>query len=257
MVNAGLLPTKNVVCHGFVVDDQGKKFSKSSGNGFSLEQAVEKYNADCVRLWVVCSDFTKDVNLSWKQLESAAQDYKKLRGCFRFMLQNLADFDCRTESVEFGKLNELEQFMLLSLEELQRQYFDSFGKFDLTSVSSSLLNFCRTKLSAFYFEMAKPRLYFEQSNCPARKQVQTVLYQMMNHLVMMFAPLTSFLCEEVWLHFNKTAGRQHKKWPQSVFLQTFVAMDSVVSKFDERAKESWNSLLKLKQVGDFFFVTEC
>lgn len=202
MVATGKVCTKRVLTHGFIVDEFGKKISKSEGNGKPLEEVKALYNTDVLRLWVCsCSAFSTDVTMSDKLLSAHAMNYRKVRATCRFLLANLEDFRV-SKLLSFEELFLVDQYMLCELNDFQASVEKSYEEFNYALVTQQLLLFCRTTLSAYYFEMAKMRLYFEPPSSKQRLSVQTVLYLILKTLVKLMSPVLSFLAEEVYQYFQ-------------------------------------------------------
>ena len=192
----GKAPFKKVLTHGFVVDKNGKKESKSLGNVTKPENLIKQYGADVIRLWVVSSDFTDDLRVGQDILKANVESYRKIRNTFRFLLGNLNNFSSK-ESVDYKDLPELEKYMLHKLSLLDQEIKKSYEDYDLKSVFQNLLNFSNLDLSSFYFDIRKDCLYCDSLESNIRKSTTTVLDILFNHLLRWFAPILCFTTEEV------------------------------------------------------------
>ena len=192
----GKAPFKKVLTHGFVVDKNGKKESKSLGNVTKPENLIKQYGADVIRLWVVSSDFTDDLRVGQDILKANVESYRKIRNTFRFLLGNLNNFSSK-ESVDYRDLPELEKYMLHKLSILDQEIKKSYEDYDLKSVFQNLLNFSNLDLSSFYFDIRKDCLYCDSLDSNLRKSTTTVLDILFNYLLRWFAPILCFTTEEV------------------------------------------------------------
>ena len=184
--------------HGFALDEQGRKMSKSLGNGTEPQQVIDQYGADILRLWVVASDYSEDVRIGPEILKHQADVYRRLRNTLRYLLGALGGFD-PAERVDAAEMPELERFVLHRLYELDELVRKSVAAFDFTALITALHNFCAVELSAFYFDVRKDALYCDAPNAPRRRAVRTTLDLVFDHLVRWLAPVLCFTAEEAWL----------------------------------------------------------
>lgn len=194
----GEAPYKTVVTHGWVVDGEGRKMSKSLGNGMDPNEIVEKYGADILRLWVASSDYHADIRVSQDILKQISESYRKIRNTMRFLLGNLDGFNPETDKVAFDQLPELDRWALVRLDEVLKKSIAAYDAFDFHIVYHTVHNFCTIDMSSFYLDVVKDRLYAEAANGEARRAAQTVLYEAARVLTMLIAPILSFTAEEVW-----------------------------------------------------------
>ena len=192
----GKAPFKKVLTHGFVVDKDGKKESKSLGNVTKPEDLIKQYGADVIRLWVVSSDFTDDLRVSQDIMKANVESYRKIRNTFRFLLGNLDNFS-KDEIVDYKDMPELERYILHKLCLIDNEVRESYRNFDLKSVFQILLNFSNLDLSSFYFDIRKDCLYCDSPKSNIRKSTRTVLDLLFDYLVRWFAPILCFTAEEV------------------------------------------------------------
>ena len=194
----GRAPYEAVLTHGFVVDGEGRKMSKSLGNIVSPQEVIEVYGADILRLWVVSADYSEDLRISDEILKHQVDAYRRLRNTFRFLLGNLAGFD-EAERLEPARMPELERWVLHRLWRLDRLLRRSCDAFEFHGLFVALYNFCATDLSAFYFDVRKDALYCDAVEAPRRRAARTVLDRLFSHLTAWLAPILAFTAEEAWL----------------------------------------------------------
>ena len=192
----GKAPYKQVLTHGFVIDKDGKKESKSLGNFTKPEDLIKQYGADVIRLWVVSSDFTDDLRVGQEIMKANVESYRKIRNTFRFILGNLDNFS-EEEIIPYNEMPELEKYILHKLFLINDQVRNGYESYDLKSVFQTLLNFSNLDLSSFYFDIRKDSLYCDSPNSNVRKSTRTVLDILFNYLVTWFAPIICFTSEEV------------------------------------------------------------
>lgn len=193
-------PYKQVLSHGFVVDEKGHKMSKSLGNVIDIDDIIEKFGVDVLRLWVISSDFTKEVRVSIPILENLRESYWKIRNTLRFLLGNLANLptEVKTEEDLEKNLNLVDYYILHQLEKLVKESEKKYSEYNFNPIYFSLLNFCINDLSSFYFEIIKDSLYCDGLNSLRRKQIIAVLYYLLGGLLKVISPILPFLTEEVY-----------------------------------------------------------
>ena len=208
----GHAPYKGVLTHGFVLDKDGRKMSKSLGNTLAPQVIAEKNGAEILRLWAASSDFTEDLRIGEDIIKANVEAYRRLRNTIRFMLANLSGFG-EKERIDFAQMPELERFMLARLAEMDGIVRKAYENFDFGLVNSTLFNFCTNDLSAFYFDIRKDALYCDAASSARRRATRTVTDEIFRRIVTWFAPILCFTMEEVWtLRFGMD---------QSVHLQDF------------------------------------
>ncbi|MDC0073748.1 isoleucine--tRNA ligase [Alphaproteobacteria bacterium] len=193
----GVAPFESVLTHGFVMDGNGRKMSKSLGNVVSPQKVISKYGADILRLWVVGSDYTDDLRISDEILQGEVDTYRKIRNTLRFILGNLSGFD-EKDYVHYDKMPSLERWVLLQISQLDRKIRDSTNEFDFHSIYVDLRNFCVNDLSAFYFDIRKDVFYCDSKHSLRRRSACTVLDILFNFLTAWLAPILCFTAEEAW-----------------------------------------------------------
>ena len=208
----GKAPYKAVLTHGYVVDEQGRKMSKSVGNIVAPKEVIQKYGAEILRLWVSASDYRDDVRISDKFLKQMTDAYRRIRNTCRFILGNLADFDPGKDKVDTSDMTELDRFILHRLQGLIRRVEKAYQDHEFHAIYHSLYNFCTLDLSAFYLDVLKDRLYTSMADDPARRSAQTAVLAILEAMVRMMAPILVFTAEDwiVGLHAKrgKPAGQR-------------------------------------------------
>ena len=190
-------PFRTVLTHGFIVDGDGRKMSKSLGNVISPLDVVAKYGADIVRLWVASADYSQDVSVSDEILERTSEAYRRIRNTFRFLLGNLHDYE-PAMAVPLESMPELDRYALVSLGDLVARVTAAYDDWKYHAVYRAVYDYCTTDLSAFYLDVLKDRLYADARDSLSRRSAQTVLASVLTDLVRLVAPILSFTAEEVW-----------------------------------------------------------
>jgi len=194
----GHAPYRGVLTHGFVLDKDGRKMSKSLGNTLAPQVIAEKNGAEILRLWAASSDFTEDLRIGDDIIKANVEAYRRLRNTVRFMLSNLSGFS-EKERIAYAQMPELERFMLARLAELDAIVRKAYENFDFGLVNSTLFNFCTNDLSAFYFDIRKDALYCDPAGAARRRATRTVTDEIFRRIVTWFAPILCFTMEEAWV----------------------------------------------------------
>jgi isoleucyl-tRNA synthetase len=237
----GKAPYKAVLTHGFVVDGQGKKMSKSLGNGINPQDIIKQYGADVLRLWCVSADYMSDMRISKEILKQLSEAYRKIRNTARYILGNISDFNPNTDSVAVENLLELDKWAVIKLNELIKNVNEAYEKFQFNSVYHMIHNFCVVDMSSFYLDVTKDRLYTSLPSSIERRSGQTAMYMVLNALVKMLSPILTFTTEEIWgcmehLDSEKVESVQLANWPE---------ISDKVS--DKAIEEKWDKILALKE----------
>ncbi len=232
----GRAPYKGVLTHGFVLDDQGRKMSKSLGNTLAPQVIAEKNGAEILRLWAASSDYTEDLRIGQDILKANVEAYRRLRNTIRFLLANLAGFNS-SERIGIEEMPELERFMLARLAELDGQVREAYRAFDYNRVTATLFNFLTNDLSAFYFDIRKDVLYCDARTAKRRRATRTVMDDVFRRVVTWFAPILCFTMEEAWL----------SRFPESesVHLETF--FDVPANWANPALIEKWKRVRELRR----------
>lgn len=196
----GVAPYKNVLTHGYVLDEKGYKMSKSLGNGISMEEALGEFGADIVRLWTITSDYSEDIRIGKVILNGTSDMYRRIRNTFRFILGAIDGIteDEMLRDDELSKAPELERLVLHWISTLDAEIRKSITSYDYNKLMQRLHHFCASDLSAFYFDIRKDRLYCDRPDSFERRATRTVMVKLLEHLCAWFAPSLSFTTEEAW-----------------------------------------------------------
>ncbi|HZQ39597.1 MAG TPA: isoleucine--tRNA ligase, partial [Rhizomicrobium sp.] len=233
----GKAPYKGVLTHGFVLDDQGRKMSKSLGNTLAPQLIAEKYGAEILRLWAASSDYTEDLRIGQDILKANVEAYRRLRNTIRFMLANLSGFD-ESERVAPREMPEMERYILAKLAELDETVRGAYTVYDFNRVYHAVFDFCTNELSAFYFDIRKDALYCDSRTALRRRAARTVIDETFRRVVAWLAPLLCFTMEEAWLlRFPKD---------ESVHLHTFP--ETPADWVDPALIAKWNRIRTLRRV---------
>jgi len=233
-------PYKTVLTHGFIVDAEGRKMSKSIGNVIAPQEIIKKYGADILRLWVASSDYRTDIRISSTILDQLVEIYRRVRNTARFILGNLSDFNPDTDVVSYDRLNELDRLILSNFQSLVKRVNECYDKFEFHSLYHEIHNFCAVDLSSFYLDIIKDRLYTAFADSEVRRAAQTVLYQIINDLVKLIAPVLSFTAEEIWQYL-----REIVKGEESVFLAPWPEVNENYR--DRNLEKKWENILKIRK----------
>lgn len=198
VATGGKAPYKTVVTHGWVVDGEGKKMSKSLGNTIIPDDIVNQYGADILRLWVASSDYHADIRVSNDILKQLSEVYRKIRNTARFILGCISDFDPNKDMVSDDKLEEIDRFALMRMDDLIRKSRDAYEKFEYHLIFHAVHNFCVVDMSNFYLDAIKDRLYVEKSDSITRRAAQTAIYKILHSLTRLVAPVLAFTADEIW-----------------------------------------------------------
>lgn len=231
----GVSPYKFLLSHGFVMDGEGKKMSKSLGNVIVPDQVVKQKGADIARLWVSSTDYLADVRISDEILKQTSDVYRKIRNTLRFMLGNINDFNPDTDSIPESELLEVDRYLLNRLREFTASTINNYENFDYLNIYQEVQNFINVELSNFYLDYGKDILYIEQRDSHIRRSMQTVLYQILVDMTKLLAPILVHTAEEVWSH------TPHVK-EESVHLAD---MPKVVE-VDQALLDKWRTFMNLR-----------
>jgi isoleucyl-tRNA synthetase len=237
-------PYEAVLTHGFVVDDQGKKMSKSAWNGVAPHEIIKQYGAEILRLWVSAQNYQDDVRISPAILTQLVEAYRKIRNTCRFVLSNLHDFDPVRHGVPYARLPELDRWALMRLEELKARVRRAYDEFEFHAIYHALNNFCSVDMSAVYLDILKDRLYTFRADSPARRGSQTVLYEIILAMTKLMAPILSFTAEEIWRSLLGQFGQSLET--ESVHLAMFPAAEP--ERQDPELMKRWDRLLEVRSV---------
>ncbi|MEJ2656784.1 MAG: isoleucine--tRNA ligase [Desulfobacterales bacterium] len=235
----GSAPYKSVLTHGFVVDADGKKMSKSLGNVVAPEEVIEQHGSEILRLWVSASDYRDDIRISKNILKQLSDAYRRIRNTCRFLLGNLYDFNPETDRIPHEMMFELDQFALHRLQELIQRARRAYDTFEFHIIYHALYNYCIVDLSAFYLDILKDRLYTSPSQSVGRRSAQTVIYTVLDTLARLMAPILAFTAEEIWSFMP-----DRKNGSTSVHLTSLPAVREEWK--NEEMAHKWRRLIKVR-----------
>lgn len=203
----GKAPYKTVVTHGWVVDGEGKKMSKSIGNTVMPEDIIPKYGADLLRLWVASSDYHADIRISDEILKQLSESYRKIRNTARFILGNLGDFNPNIDMVADDQLQDIDRYALMLASDLIQKVNQAYDAFEYHIIYHAIHNFCVVDMSNFYLDVLKDRLYVEKADSVSRRAAQTTIYKILNALTLMLAPILAYTADEIWNYLPHLDGQ--------------------------------------------------
>src|SRR5512145_2671905 len=231
----GVPPYKGLLTHGFVIDLEGRKMSKSKGNTMAPQEISSTLGAEILRLWVASSDYSSELNLSSEILKRVVESYRRVRNTLRFLLANTSDFDPRRNVVPVNDLVEIDRYALAMTVAMQAEVTADYERYQFHLVAQKLLAFCSEDLGAFYLDVLKDRLYTCAADSRPRRSAQTALWHITHSLVRLMAPILSFTAEEMWQVLAKE---------ESVFLTTWHELPAPAGAAELMAK--WTRLRALR-----------
>ncbi len=218
--NRGSAPYKAVLTHGFVVDEHGKKMSKSVGNVIPPDKVIKQHGAEILRLWVSASDYRDDIRISQNILKQLSDAYRRIRNTCRFILGNISDFNPIKDSVPYESLYDIDKFALHPLNKLIEKSLRAYDLYEFHTIYHSLYNYCSVDLSAFYLDILKDRLYTSAPDSQARRSAQTVMHIILDAITKIMAPILPFTAEEIWKYMPDTENKE-----TSIHLAPFPTID--------------------------------
>jgi isoleucyl-tRNA synthetase len=210
-------PYREVVTHGWTLDEQGRPMSKSLGNVVLPSQICEKWGADLLRLWVASQEYQADVKMSERVMTQLSEAYRKIRNTFRFAIGNLNGFDPTTDALPNGELDEMDQWMLERTADLVKRCREWYASYEFHRIYHAIHDFCVVDLSAFYYDVLKDRLYTKAVKNKSRRSAQTAVWRITSALVRLACPVLVFTSEEIWKYLPKMEGE-----PDSVHMALFL-----------------------------------
>jgi isoleucyl-tRNA synthetase len=237
-------PYRQVVTHGFTLDGEGRKMSKSLGNSISPLEVAKQRGAEILRIWVSMIDFLEDMRLSDEIINRDSEAYRKIRNTFRYLLGNLHDFDPGSQMVAYEDMEEIDRWVLQRLQALRGRLLSAYEAHQYHIVYHELHNFCTVTLSSFYLDIIKDRLYTMPAAHSARRSAQTVLYRLADSLCRLMAPVLCFTAEEIWQHLELIRGGE--AWSDAtIHAQTFPAKQEIPE--DDALIERFERLMKIRE----------
>ncbi|MDO5078085.1 MAG: isoleucine--tRNA ligase [Streptococcus minor] len=233
----GHAPYKSILSQGFVLDGKGEKMSKSKGNIISPNDVAKQYGAEILRLWVASVDTDNDVRVSMDILGQVSETYRKIRNTLRFLIANTSDFHPETHTVAYENLRPVDKYMTIKFNGLVKTIRNAYDNYDFLTIYKAVVNFITVDLSAFYLDFAKDVVYIEAENAVARRQMQTVFYDILVKITKLLTPIIPHTAEEIWsyLEFEKEDFVQLAEMPE---VQTFPDQEAVL--------EQWESFMTLR-----------
>lgn len=240
VASGGKAPYKKVVTHGWVVDENGRKQSKSLGNGVDPLKIIKQFGADVLRLWVSSADYHSDMRISQGILKQLSEAYRKIRNTARFILGNLYDFDPNNDMVSINKLENIDLWAISKLNDVIDKCFEGYEAFEFYEVFHCIQKFCIVDMSNFYLDVIKDRLYVEAPNSKTRRAAQTTIYMVLSALVRLISPVVSYTAEEIWQYIPKTKLDNL----ESIFLNDMPCKIDV--NISEEFKKHWSTVYKIR-----------
>ena len=236
----GKAPYKEVLTHGYTVDEQGRKMSKSVGNVIAPQTMIKQYGADILRLWVLSSDYKSDVSISNGIMKQVAEVYRKIRNTARYILGNISDFNVN-EPVKYDELEEIDKWALIKLNHLIKDCTKAFDEYDFNKAYQAINTFCVVDMSNFYLDIIKDRLYTSKKESTKRRAAQTAMYKILSGLVRIIAPMTVYTAEEIWKYMPHKNGEN----TESIMLEYW---PKVNEKYENKElEEKWNKIIAIKE----------
>ncbi len=235
----GRAPYRNVLTHGFVVDGEGKKMSKSVGNVIDSQTIIDEYGAEILRLWVAAEDYTEDIRISAEILKRLVEAYRRIRNTSRFILGNLYDFNPDTDKTPYEGMAEMDRWILHRLQEVVRRVREAYEQYQFHVVYYTLYNFCTVDLSSLYLDVLKDRLYTSKASSIARRSAQTAMTTVLETMVQLLAPILTFTAEEIWQALPAYSGKA-----ESVHLTCFPEVNEAF--LQAELAETWKTLITVK-----------
>lgn len=257
VATSGEAPYKNVVTHGWVVDGQGRKMSKSLGNGIAPKEVIDQYGADILRLWVASSDYHADIRISKDILKQLSEAYRKIRNTARFILSNLYDFDPDNDMISLDELLPIDKWALNKLNLLNEKVIKSYDRFEFYQAYHALHNFCVVDMSNFYLDVIKDRLYVEKSGSSIRRSAQTAMYIILDTMTRLVAPMLAYTADEIWQFMphkssdDKRGVIFNEMLPKVDILidENFIDKWDIIQKIRDEAKKALELARKNKEIG--------
>jgi isoleucyl-tRNA synthetase len=238
----GHAPYKGVLTHGYVVDGEGKKMSKSVGNVVAPQEVIDQYGAEILRLWVASEDYRDDVKVSDEILKQVSDAYRKMRNTIRFMLSNLYDFDPAADALKPDDFSEIDRWALASFAILRERVCKAYAAYEFHTVYHALHNFCTTTMSNLYLDVLKDRLYVSAPSSLERRAAQTVIHRILEGMLRLMSPVLCFTAAEAWESLQGL--EQNAPLEQSIFFTDFPSVDDL--EFGQEFMVRWEKLLAIR-----------
>jgi isoleucyl-tRNA synthetase len=236
----GRAPYKSLLTHGFVVDKDGKKMSKSVGNVIAPQEVISKFGADILRLWVASTDYSGELNIGDEILKRVVETYRRIRNTLKFLLANISDFVAGAAGMPVADMLEIDRYTLALANSMMQDVRASYEKFEFHPVVARIQSFCAEDLGAFYLDILKDRLYTTPAGSHARRSAQTALWHITRSLLTAMAPILSFTAEEAWAFVGKNSQGQDA----SIFINCFE--DPVQSPDATALMDKWEQIRAIR-----------
>ena len=233
-------PYKRILTHGFTMDGQGRKMSKSLGNTILPKDITEKYGADILRLWVSSVDYREDVRISENILQQMSDAYRRIRNTARFLMGNLNNFDYANDKVDYKDMFEIDKWAMHKLEELKEKTTEYYDKYEFYSLFQEITYFCSMEMSSFYLDIVKDILYCEGTTSIERRSAQTVLTEVLKVLVRIISPVLSFTADEIWERIPEALKEE-----ESVHLSKWIEANPEY--LNEELAKKWDKIARLRR----------
>ncbi|KZY74557.1 isoleucine--tRNA ligase [Oleiphilus sp. HI0071] len=240
----GAAPYKQVLTHGFTVDGEGRKMSKSIGNVVAPQEVMNKLGADILRLWVAATDYSGEMTVSDEILKRTADSYRRIRNTARFLLSNINGFDPKTDLVPNNEMIALDRWAVDQASQLQGELQSAYENYNFLEVFQKMVQFCVGELGGFYLDIIKDRQYTTQAESLARRSCQTAMYHILEAMTRWMAPILSFTADEIWAFMPQPAKGERE---DSVFLATWYDDLAVLSDDETQGREFWQAVMTVKE----------
>jgi isoleucyl-tRNA synthetase len=236
----GRPPFKQIVTNGFLIDVEGRKMSKSLGNSLEPQDVIRTSGADLIRLWVASSDYTEEIRLSNEILARVVEAYRKIRNTMRYLIANLYDFNPAADRVDYGRLEEVDRYILARYAEVAQRILRDYEAYDYSTIFQALNAFATVDLSALYNDVSKDRLYTFAARSPERRSAQTAMFIIADGLTRLMAPILSFTADELWRYIPATRE-------ESVHVALFPTAEELGALADRELVARWQMLIDLRE----------
>ncbi len=240
----GCAPYKALLTHGFAVDGNGKKMSKSLGNVIAPQDISNKMGAEIIRLWIASNDYSGDLTISDEILKRVTESYRRIRNTLRFLLANLADYNHNEHKIEPENWLEIDKYALILTHNLQQKIMNDYSEYSFHPIVANLQTFCSEELGSFYLDILKDRLYTTAPNSQARRSAQNAIYHIAHTLLRLMSPILSFTSEEAWQVLNDL----EQKSQSTIFTELFYSLPDInlFSKSAERIQQQWELIREVR-----------
>jgi isoleucyl-tRNA synthetase len=234
----GVPPYEGLLTHGFFVDGEGRKMSKSVGNVIEPQKVAGTLGAEILRLWVAATDYSGELSISDEILKRVVESYRRIRNTLRFLLANLADFDPKAHALPVGDWLEIDRYAVARTRSLQNSVTADYERYEFHTAVARVQNFCSEDLGGFYLDILKDRLYTTRQESPPRRSAQNALYHITQSLLRLIAPILSFTAEEAWRVANPN--------DETIFVHTWHQLPVIEQ--EEALRNAWEDIRQLREI---------